>query len=232
LNVGETMHLETPAGPLDRPILGIMDDYRSEKGTVFMDRALYKEYWKDDGVDFIDILVNPGVSPAAIKVEIERLTANQEHAFVYTNDQFRGWVFGLVNQFFMMNYIQLIVAVLVATLGIVNTLIISVSERRREIGIIRAIGGVRAQIRKMVLLEAVAISIVGLVAGAAAALFATYFMVHTVALVLAGYSVPFYYPWVLITITLPILVAIALIAAWWPARRAVNTPVIEAIAYE
>jgi len=232
LHVGDTMHLESPTGPLDRPILGIMDDYRSEKGTVFMDRALYKQYWKDDSVDFIDILVNPGVNPADMKAQIERLLANQEHAFVYTNQEFRGWVFGLVNQFFMMNYIQLVIAVLVATLGIVNTLIISVAERRREIGIIRAVGGLRGQVRKLVLLEAVAISIVGLVAGAAAALFTAYFMVHTVALVLAGYSVPFFYPWALIIITLPILVAISLMAAWWPARRAVNVNVIEAIAYE
>jgi putative ABC transport system permease protein len=132
----------------------------------------------------------------------------------------------------MLNYIQLVVAILVATLGIVNTLIISVSERQREIGIIRAIGGLRSQIRKMVLLEAVAISIVGLVAGAVAALFNTYFMVHTVAVVLAGYTVPFYYPWTMIAVTLPIVVAISLVAAWWPARRAVRTRVIEAIAYE
>jgi putative ABC transport system permease protein len=231
-HIGDNLRLETPTGTLERPILGILDDYRSEKGTIFMDRALYKTYWKDDGVDFIDILVNPGVDPATVKSEIERLTANQEHAFVYTNAEFKGWVFGLVNQFFMLNYIQLVVAILVATLGIVNTLIISVSERQREIGIIRAIGGLRSQIRKMVLLEAVAISIVGLVAGAAAALFNTYFMVHTLAVVLAGYTVPFFYPWAMIAITLPILIAISLVAAWWPARRAVRTRVIEAIAYE
>jgi putative ABC transport system permease protein len=232
IGLGSVLRLETPTGPLDRPILGIMDDYRSEKGTVFMDRALYKQYWKDNSVDFVDILVNPGVDPAKVKAEIERLTANQEHAFVYTNAQFKGWVFGLVNQFFMLNYIQLVVAILVATLGIVNTLIISVSERQREIGIIRAIGGFRSQIRKMVLLEAVAISIVGLVAGAVAALFNTYFMVHTVAVVLAGYTVPFYYPWAMIAVTLPILITISLAAAWWPARRAVSVRVIEAIAYE
>jgi putative ABC transport system permease protein len=232
IGVGSILRLETPTGPLDRPILGIMDDYRSEKGTIFMDRSLYKTYWKDDSVDFIDVLVNPGVDPAAVKLAIERLTANQERAFVYTNAEFKGWVFGLVNQFFMLNYIQLIVAILVATLGIVNTLIISVSERQREIGIIRAIGGLRSQIRKMVLLEAVAISIVGLLAGAVASLFNTYFMVHTVAMVLAGYTVPFFFPWGMIALTLPIVVVISLAAAWWPARRAVQTRVIEAIAYE
>ncbi len=219
VRVGDTLSLQTPTGPLERPVLGIMDDYRSEKGTIFMDRALYKKYWNDDSVDFIDITLNPGVDPLVVKQEIERLTANQEHAFVYTNAEFRGWVFSLVHQFFLMNNIQLIVAILVATLGIVNTLIISVSERRREIGIIRAIGGFRSQIRKMVLLEAVAISIVGVLTGALAALFNTYFMVHTVGMALAGYTVPFYYPWEMILITIPIVMVISLAAGWWPASR-------------
>ncbi len=230
--LGDLLHLETPTGPLNVPILGIADDYRSDKGTIFMDRELYKKYWKDDAVDFIDIMVQPGTDPSTVKREIERVTSTSEHAFVYTNAEFRGWVFGLVNQFFLFNYIQLVVAILVATLGIVNTLVISVSERGREIGIIRAIGGMRSQIRKMVLLEAVAISLVGLLTGAIAAVFNTYFIVHTVSLVLAGYTVPFYFPWPLILITLPIVVVISLVAGWWPAQRAVSLHVIEAIGYE
>jgi putative ABC transport system permease protein len=232
VNVGDTLHLETPAGPLARPVLGLMDDYRSEKGTIFMDRGLYKKYWKDDNVDFIDITLNPGADPTAVKQQIEKLTANQERAFVYTNSEFRGWVFSLVHQFFLMNNIQLIVAILVATLGIVNTLIISVSERRREIGIMRAIGGLRSQIKKMVLLEAVAISIVGVLTGALAALFNTYFMVHTVGMALAGYTVPFFYPWKMIVLTLPVVMVISLLAGWWPASRAAQVRVIEAIGYE
>ncbi len=108
-----------------------------------MDRALYKKYWGDDAVDFIDIDLNPGVDQLAMKHDIERLTAGSFHAFVYTNAEFKRWISGLVDQFFTLNYMQLVVAVLIAILGIVNTLLISVSERRREIGIVRAIGGLR-----------------------------------------------------------------------------------------
>ena len=54
------MHLDTPTGPLDLPILGMVEDYRSDKGTIFMDRALYKRYWKDDAVDFVDITLEAG----------------------------------------------------------------------------------------------------------------------------------------------------------------------------
>jgi putative ABC transport system permease protein len=137
-----------------------------------------------------------------------------------------------VNQFFTLNYLQMVIAIFVAVLGIVNTLIISVSERRREIGVLRAIGGLRGQIRKMVLLEAVAIAIIGVVMGAVASVFNTYFLVRTAAMLFAGFSIPFTFPLPLILMTLPVVVVIALMAAWWPARRAVQLQVVEAIGYE
>jgi putative ABC transport system permease protein len=109
---------------------------------------------------------------------------------------------------------------------------ISISERKREIGVIRSIGGLRAQIRKLILLEAVAISIVGVAVGALAGMFTTEFMAHTVSMVLAGYTVPFYVPWSLILASLPIVIVIALVAGWWPAQHAVGKHIREAIGYE
>jgi putative ABC transport system permease protein len=232
VGVGDRLELNTPTGPLDLPIVGTVDDYRSEKGTIFMDRALYKARWKDDAVDFVDVDIVPGTDPAAVKQGIEGLTAGNMQAFVYTNLEFKRWVRGLVDQFFSLQYMQLVVAVLVAMIGIVNTLIISVSERRREIGIVRAIGALRAQVRKMVLLEAVAISVIGVIIGTIAGVLDTLFMTHTQSIIAEGFTVPFSFPWSLILVTLPIVVAAALAAGWWPARRAVRMQVIEAIGGE
>ena len=232
VRVGDRVTLESPTGTLERPILGFLDDYRSEKGTIFMDRALYKQYWGDDVVDFIDVDLNPGVDQLATKHEVERLTAGSFHAFVYTNAEFKQWISSLVDQFFTLNYMQLVVAVIIGILGIVNTLLISVSERRREIGIVRAIGGLRSQIRKLVLLEAVAVAVVGVVVGSVAGILNTVFMSHTVSVVLAGYSVPYYFPWEFVLLSLPVVIAVSLAAGWWPARNASSMQVIEAIGYE
>jgi putative ABC transport system permease protein len=232
LKVGDRLTLDTPTGPLELPIVGVVDDYRSEKGTIFMDRALYKDRWKDDAVDFVDVDVKPGADIATIKEAIELLTSGNMQAFVYTNVEFRRWVSGLVDQFFSLDYMQLVVAVLVAMIGIVNTLIISVSERRREIGIVRAIGALRSQVRKMVLLEAVAISIIGMIVGTFAGVLDTLFMTRTQSVIAAGYTVPFSFPWSLTLLTLPVVVAASVIAGWWPARRAVRMQVIEAIGGE
>ncbi|HEV2486366.1 MAG TPA: FtsX-like permease family protein [Terracidiphilus sp.] len=232
LKVGDRVHMDSPTGSLDLPVLGMLEDYRSDKGTIFMDRAVYKRYWNDDAVDFINIKLKPGQSATEVKKKIEQLTAGSEHALVYTNVEFRDWIGSLVDKFFLLNYMQLVVAVLVAVVGIANTLIISVAERRREFGIIRSIGGYRSQIRKMVLLEAFAISVVGVIVGAVAALFNIQFLSRTVSTVLAGYDVPFYFPWVLILETFPAVVAVSLVAGWIPARHAMRASVIEAIGYE
>lgn len=230
--VGGRIRLNSPGGVLDLPVLGIVEDYRSDKGSIFLDRALYKKYWKDDAVDFIDVNLKPGEDATTVKREIERLTYGTDHALVYTNAEFREWIGSLVDQFFLLNYMQLVVAVIVAIMGIVNTLIVSIMDRRREFAIVRAIGGYRSQIRKMVLLEAVAISIVGVMVGALAAVFNIQFLSRTVSTVLAGYDVPFYFPWVLVLETLPAVVVVSLLAAWIPARHAMQMPVIEAIGYE
>jgi putative ABC transport system permease protein len=127
---------------------------------------------------------------------------------------------------------QLVVALLVAVVGVANTLVISVAERNREFGIIRSIGGYRSQIRKMVLLEAFAIALVGVILGSIAALFDIEFLSRTVSTTLTGYDVPFYFPLALILETFPVVVLVSLLAGWIPARRAMRTSVIEAIGYE
>jgi putative ABC transport system permease protein len=230
--VGGTLSVASPTGTLERPILGFLDDYRSEKGTIFMDRALYKQYWRDDAVDFVDVDLNPGVDQLAMKKEVERLTAGSFHAFVYTNAEFKRWISSLVDQFFTLNYMQLVVAVMIAILGLVNTLLISVSERRREIGIVRAIGGMRSQIRKLVLLEAVAVAVVGVIVGSVAGILNTMFMSHAVSVELVGYSVPFHFPWEFVLLSVPVVTAVSLAAGWWPARQAAAMQVIDAIGYE
>jgi putative ABC transport system permease protein len=232
VKVYETLRIETPTGPLERPVLGIFENYDSEKGTIFMDRELYKTYWKDDAVDYIFLNVDPGVDRSAFKKEIERAIAGEHRAFIYTNEEYKQWVMKLIDQFFALTYTQMIIAIIVAALGIVNTLLISVSERKREIGVIRALGGLRGQVRKMVLLEASMIALIGIVTGAVAGFFNAYFLVRTAATMIAGFTLPLAFPLSLGFITFPLVLLIALAAAWWPARRAVQLPVSEAIGYE
>ena len=232
LGVGDRLKFQTPTQPFDFPILGIIEDYTSEKGAVFFDRELYKRYWNDPAVDIIDLIVKKGADVAVIKQEVQRSLKGQHRAFIYTNTEYKKFILDLINGFFVLNYMQMAVAIIIAALGIVNTLIISVAERKRELGVLRAIGGLRSQVRKMILLEAAAIAIVGVLSGTIAGMFNTYFLVKTAASMIGGFTIPYRFPMTIVLIALPLAVLIALAAAWWPARKAVNLNVVEAIGYE
>jgi putative ABC transport system permease protein len=155
-----------------------------------------------------------------------------QKAFVYTQEEFKKWVERLVDRFFTLTYLQMLIAVVVAALGLMNTMLISVGERKREIGVLRAIGTLRRQVIKMILLEAVSITLIGLATGVLAGILNAYFLIRIAVKVVAGFNLPFRFPVIMILIALPLVILVGLISAWLPARRAANLKVVDALNYE
>jgi putative ABC transport system permease protein len=232
LKPGDEITLETPAGALSRKIRGILEYYQSEKGTIFIERETYKKYWNDKSVDYILISLKPNARPRKFKTSLESILSGEQKAFIYSQKEYRIWVTGLIDQFFTLNYIQMVIAILVAALGLINTMIISVTERKREIGVLRAIGGLKKQIRKMILLEAVCISVIGIITGLIMGIFIAYCSIKISVVVLAGFSLPFRFPYLLLLSSIPAVILVALLSAWLPARRASELEIAEAIDYE
>ena len=123
-----------------------------------------------------------------------------------------------------------LVAVIVSILGVVNTLAMSVIERTREIGVLRALGSSRWQVRETMLDESLLITFAGALSGTAIGLAIGWFWVHGLGSVLPG--IAFHLPWGTIAgVALAAIVA-GVAAAILPARRAARLPVIEALTYE
>src|SRR4030095_9259280 len=91
--------------------------------------------------------------------------AQKQRIFVSLSKDVREYVLSVANQWFGMTYLQVFVAVAVAILGIANTLTVSILDRRRELGVLRAVGGLHAQIRRTIWMEALSIGTLGLVLG-------------------------------------------------------------------
>lgn len=232
LRMGDTVKINSPTGTLGLPVVGMLSYSRSEKGTIFIDKSVFQKYWNDTDVDDILIDLKPGTDPVQFKQRVQAAIGGEQDAFIYTHDEFKKWVDSLIDQFFALFYLQMVIAIFVAALGLVNTMVISVDERRRELGIFRAIGGLRRQVMKMVLLEAVAISLIGLAAGAVTGLFNAYFLVHTAARVVAGFSVELIFPYMMVLTAVPFVIVVAVGAAFLPAMKAARTNVVEAVGYE
>ena len=231
LGLGDRIKIESPGGTIELPIVGMLDYFRSEKGTIFIDRELYKKYWNDSALDYVFIDLKPGVDRDAFKQKLQT-TLKGEHAFVYTHDEFKAWVTKLIDQFFTLTYLQMVIAILVAAIGLVYTMVISVAERRRELGIFRAIGGLRRQVAKMVMLEAVSIGLIGLFTGAIMGLFGAYFLVTTAAKVVAGFTITLVFPWWIVLASVPLVLIVAAVSAFVPSFNASRIHIAEAIGYE
>ncbi len=126
-------------------------------------------------------------------------------------------------------YVLLALAIVIAVLGIVNTLALSILERTRELGLLRAVGLLRSQVAQMVTVESVVISVFGALLGLVVGSVLGAAVVR--ALRDQGISV-LRFSWGTIGIFLVLAVIIGLIAAVIPAIRAARTNVLRAIAYE
>jgi putative ABC transport system permease protein len=230
--MGDIITIAAPRGVLMLPVVGMLEYYRSQNGTIFLDRELYKKYWDDTDVDYLFIDLEPGVDRAGFKDKVRAAIAGTERAFIYTHEEYRVWVMRLIDQFFLMMYMQMVVAILVASIGLVNTMVISVAERRRELGIFRAIGGLRRQVVKMVLLEAIVISLIGFAASLITGVMNTYFLINTGAKVVAGFNLEMQYPYGIVAVAIPLVIILAILSSWLPARNASRLRVVEAIGYE
>jgi putative ABC transport system permease protein len=132
------------------------------------------------------------------------------------------------NEFISFLYVMLTLAVFVSIFGMINTLVLSVYERTREIGMLRAIGMTRRQIRRMIRQE----SIITALIGAAIGLPLGIFLAALVNRALSEYDVRFAVPWAQLVVLTIVAIVIGMLAAIMPARRAAKLNPLEAIAYE
>jgi ABC-type antimicrobial peptide transport system permease subunit len=132
------------------------------------------------------------------------------------------------NEFISFLYVMLTLAVFVSIFGMINTLVLSVYERTREIGMLRAIGMTRRQVRRMIRQE----SIITALIGAAIGLPLGIFLAALVNRALSEYDVRFAIPWVQLIVLTIVAIIIGILAAIMPARRAAKLNPLEAIAYE
>jgi len=132
------------------------------------------------------------------------------------------------NQFISFLYVMLTLAVFVSIFGMINTLVLSVYERTREIGMLRAIGMTRRQARRMIRQE----SIITALIGAAIGLPLGIFLAALVNRALAEYDIRFAIPWIQLAVLTIVAIVIGILAAIMPARRAAKLDPLRAIAYE
>jgi putative ABC transport system permease protein len=228
---GDTITVPGPRGPVDLLVIGIGRDYSWSMGTIFVDRAKYAELFGDRLVDAYHVFFKPeadfDTTYEAVRNYSEReglLVQNRESVYLY--------LAGILDRVFQIAYLQQIIVAVVATLGVVMALLISVLQRRRELGLLRAVGATQPQILKSVVAEATLMGILGTVLGLLMGLPMEWYLLRVVLQEETGFVFDLLIPWKQAAGIAVIAVLTSTLAGLIPALHAARLRIPDAIAYE
>jgi putative ABC transport system permease protein len=231
LATGDTLRLETRRGEQDFRVAGVVVDFTSQGYVINGTRADLARYYGESTADEFIVALRPGTP---VQVEASRLEdryGRSRHIAVETASDFRAKVSELTAQAFALFDVLGLIGVIIAALGVVNTLMMNVFERQREIGGLRSLGMTRSQVARMVLAESAAMGIMGGVFGTVFGFFLS--QVFLLGLkVIGGYTVNYNLPPTALLISLIIALVVSQGAALYPAWRAATVRIIEAIQHE
>jgi len=230
LQKGSAIKLEFPSGKTTT--VRLLGSYKKPKGgspfgNVIISTKLFDASYARPQDQMVLINMHGGVSDANTK-RLEQDASGFADAKVQTRDQFKKNFEKPINQLLNLLYVLLALSVIVSLLGIVNTLVLTVFERTREIGMLRAVGMTRRQTRMMIRYESIVTSLMGAALGMAVGLFLALLITHA----LSSQGIVFAVPWMQLVWFVVAAILVGILAAILPARHAARLNVLEALQYE
>ena len=229
LGVGKTVHVTTPLGKeIDYRVLATYDSNVGVVGGMVATNQALERDWNAKDIAYALVDADPGVSPSELRDREKAALTGFPTTDPMTIDEFKADQRKQVDSILGLIYALLSLSVIVALLGIVNTLALSVHERTRELGMLRAVGMTRRQVRRMVRAEAVITAVIGAVLGLALGVAFAAIVSRPLAKEGFAFAIP-----VGTLLVLLVLAAVAgTVAAIPPARRAAKVDVLRAVTTE
>ncbi len=233
VRTGDTVTLPGATGPVALKVIGRVLDYSWVRGTVFVHRAHYLGQFDVGRAAAYYVYLPPGAAAEETRQRIQQSPWGADNAlFVLKRDEVGEHYVGMATRVFSVAYPQEIAVGIVAALGVVAALLISVVQRRRELGLLRAVGATRAQVLRSVLAEALLVGALGTLIGLAFGLPLEWYVVRIVLSAETGYVFPFRVPWAEAGVIAGLALAAATLAGMLPALQAVRMRIADAVAYE
>ncbi len=231
LVAGQAVLLDTPNGPRTYHLAGVGNDYLNAKLSTLY--ASQENLQRDFNVTTDMLLManrTAGADPAATKARMDRVVAGYPAFRLYESASWRAEQLKTFSQTIVIFDVLVAALALPSLLALVNTLAISVLTRTREIGMLRAVGATRRQVRRMVMAESLLLSVIGTAFGAVAGLWLGYALVAAMSAV--GWQMPYSFPWSGLLATVVVGITFGVLAAIGPARSAARLDVVAALHQE
>jgi putative ABC transport system permease protein len=233
VHAGDSLTLPGADGPVTLRVLGTVTDFSCPRGTVYVDRARHQRAFNAHLVDAFAVYLPAGAEAEASRLRVQQAPwAAGQLLWVMSRGELRSHFLGMVERLYGLAYSQEVVVGLVAILGVVAALLISILQRRRELALLRAVGATRGQILRSVLAEALLMGILGTGLGLLAGLPLEWYTLRVVLVAETGFRFSVLVPWTALGAVTCVVLASAAVAGVGPALHAVKDGVAEALAYE
>lgn len=231
LKPGDSFSLETPTGQQPYQVVGIANDVLTFKlNAIYISQAnLAADFNKTDDV-LLMVNVKPGADKNGVLTEVRQILEAYPQFTASLAGEYRDTLIQTTQAAFYAFYAIGIMILIPAALGVLNTLTINILERRREIGMVRAVGGSKRQIRRIVTAEALLLGLFGAACGVLAGVAMSYGFITAFDTI--GWQMPYFFPTLGIVAALIIGVLITLFASILPARNAARLDIIRALQFE
>ena len=239
LHTGDTLTLTTPSGEHEFPILGEFFDYATDGGKIVMDRSLYRRLWQDDTATVIPIYVESEADRGMVRQRLEERVREMDRSMgrhsplmVISNAELKQEIMVIFDRTFTVTYVLELIAIIIAVLGIVNTLVLSVLQRRREFAMLRSLGTTMAHMRQLMAWESGYLGVLGGLLGVVGGLLLSVLLIEVINKQSFGWTIQFaIQPWIVVQ-ALVLALGAAFVAAYVPAEWAVRQSIAEGLRYE
>jgi putative ABC transport system permease protein len=229
---GDTILLPTPAGPMPFTVTAVVVSYSADTGVIWMDISTYRRHWQDPLIDTYEVLVQPGRDIETVRQAILERFGGERQLFALPAAEFKLEVQKVLDRSFVLTNAVNIITLVIAGLGIIITLLSSVLERTREIGILRGIGMQKNQVSAVVIIESSLIGAAGGILGIGCGALIGWIELEGIFRLDYGESVVYYMHYGAMAWAMLLAVGLSAAAGLYPARRAAATNIVEALTYE
>jgi putative ABC transport system permease protein len=232
LKPGDRITLQTPGGPRSFTIYTTFSSYSTTSGFIYLDRKWLKKFWGLDDATQIAVYLNSGVDIDKFAAKLRDALSRRYSVEVMNNRELREKVLAIFNKSFAITYAIELISIIVSLIGVVNTLLALVLERKREISIIRYLGGSWEQIERMLVLSAGVVGISGIAMGALIGPIMSSIFIQVINKISFGWEIHLSIPAIYLTAVILILLLSTLAAGLIPARVARRTDPKRFISFE
>ena len=225
--VGAAVDLPTSVGIRPFTVAAVYYDYSTDRGIAVMDRRTFDRYFGATDAQSLAVYLRDGADPDSVRASLLESVPSDRAIFIRTNAGLREQVLRIFDSTFAITYALELVAVFVAILGIVGTLVTLIIDRERKLVLLRLIGASRRTVRRMVIAEAVLIGIGSQAIGLGVGLALSLVLIYVINLQSFGWSLQLDVPVAFLAQMSAIIVITTAVAGLYPAHRASRTAIVD-----